>query len=309
MTTGTDQGACSKRCWWLAFAIGIGLAILLLLFGTGFIKSLLIGILAFAISGLILNWLWCSDSASDESSSPASSSSSTSSGASNATPSAAAPAAAATVDTADVSSEAEIKPSSELPGETELSERKGDWKYDGDSDAGSSDAAKASAPNAASAPVAAEIKPSADLPGQKELSERKGTWKYEAEPAPKPKKKAPAKKAAPARKAAPAKQAAPAAEAAPETTAADAPATLSAARAGGADDLKLIKGVGPKMEDMLNGMGFYHFDQVASWTDREVAWVDQNLKGFKGRVSRDNWVDQAKILAAGGETEFSQRKK
>lgn len=85
------------------------------------------------------------------------------------------------------------------------------------------------------------------------------------------------------------------------------PATLSAPREGGADNLKEIKGVGPKLEKMLNEMGFYHFDQIAAWTDDEVAWVNANLKGFKGRVTRDNWVEQARILAAGGETEFSKR--
>jgi predicted flap endonuclease-1-like 5' DNA nuclease len=85
------------------------------------------------------------------------------------------------------------------------------------------------------------------------------------------------------------------------------PTTLDAPRGGQADDLKKIKGVGPKMEAMLHGMGFYHFDQVANWSSAEVAWVDENLEGFKGRVSRDGWVEQAKILAAGGETEFSRR--
>ncbi|WP_409197391.1 endonuclease [Jannaschia sp. M317] len=85
------------------------------------------------------------------------------------------------------------------------------------------------------------------------------------------------------------------------------PATLSAARDGGADDLKKIKGVGPKLETMLHGMGFYHFDQVAAWTDAEIAWVDQNLEGFKGRVSRDEWVSQARVLADGEETAFSQK--
>lgn len=85
------------------------------------------------------------------------------------------------------------------------------------------------------------------------------------------------------------------------------PATLTAPRGGKADDLKLIKGVGPKMEKLCNKLGFYHFDQVASWNASEVAWVDANLEGFKGRVSRDNWVDQAKTLADGGETEFSKR--
>ncbi|MFK7944040.1 MAG: endonuclease [Paracoccaceae bacterium] len=85
------------------------------------------------------------------------------------------------------------------------------------------------------------------------------------------------------------------------------PEALTAARGGQADDLKLIKGVGPKLEQLCNSLGFYHFDQVANWTPSEVAWVDANLEGFKGRVSRDDWVAQAKILAAGGETEFSAR--
>jgi len=77
------------------------------------------------------------------------------------------------------------------------------------------------------------------------------------------------------------------------------PKGLTAARSGGADDLKRIKGVGPKMENMLNGMGYYHFDQVGDWGDQEVAWVDDNLEGFKGRVTRDRWVPQARLLAGG----------
>lgn len=112
-------------------------------------------------------------------------------------------------------------------------------------------------------------------------------------------------------------QAAPVADAAPETpvsaapqaapAAAAKPATLAAARGGKADNLKEIKGVGPKLEKMLNEMGFYHFDQIAAWTGAELAWVDENLSGFKGRASRDNWVEQARILASGGETAFSKR--
>lgn len=88
---------------------------------------------------------------------------------------------------------------------------------------------------------------------------------------------------------------------------ADQPVGMAAARAGGADDLKRIKGIGPKLETLLNSMGYFHFDQIASWTEKEAAWVDNNLKGFKGRVSRDNWVAQAQVLAAGGETEFSEK--
>jgi NADH-quinone oxidoreductase subunit E len=87
------------------------------------------------------------------------------------------------------------------------------------------------------------------------------------------------------------------------------PEVLSAPRETGADDLKMIKGVGPKLEQLLHSMGFYHFDQIAKWTEEEISWVDQNLEGFKGRVSRDNWVEQASLLADGKETEFSARAK
>lgn len=85
------------------------------------------------------------------------------------------------------------------------------------------------------------------------------------------------------------------------------PAGLDAARGGTADDLKRIKGVGPKLEEMLNSLGYYHFDQIAAWSAAEVAWMDSHLEGFHGRATRDEWVTQAKLLASGGETEFSQR--
>lgn len=78
------------------------------------------------------------------------------------------------------------------------------------------------------------------------------------------------------------------------------PVMLTEARNGRADDLKLIKGVGPKLEQMLHRMGVFHFDQIAGWSADEVAWVDDNLEGFKGRVSRDGWVAQARVLADGG---------
>jgi NADH-quinone oxidoreductase subunit E len=78
------------------------------------------------------------------------------------------------------------------------------------------------------------------------------------------------------------------------------PKALKAARAGGPDDLKLVLGIGPKLEALCHSLGFFHFDQIANWTEAEIAWVDDNLEGFKGRVSCDKWVVQAKILAAGG---------
>lgn len=76
------------------------------------------------------------------------------------------------------------------------------------------------------------------------------------------------------------------------------PKTLDTARDGQPDDLKLIKGIGPKMEALCHRLGFFHFDQIAAWTGAELAWVDDNLEDFKGRASRDNWIGQARELAA-----------
>ncbi len=119
-------------------------------------------------------------------------------------------------------------------------------------------------------------------------------------PAPAPAPVAPAAKPADAPKAAndaaPVK-AAPTAFVAPP--AGKAPGALDKARGGKADDLKLIWGVGPKLEKMLNGMGIFHFDQIAAWGEKELAWVDENLEGFKGRASRDQWIDQSRKLATG----------
>ncbi len=121
------------------------------------------------------------------------------------------------------------------------------------------------------------------------------------EPAPAPAAPDPA----PAAEAPPAPQPQMAAEIAPSEG--TRPQALDGPRDGVGDDLTLIKGVGPALKKLCNSLGFWHFDQIAAWTDAEVAWVDDNLEGFKGRVSRDNWVAQAAELATGAETEFSQR--
>ncbi len=84
------------------------------------------------------------------------------------------------------------------------------------------------------------------------------------------------------------------------------PVVLDAPRDGGKDDLKRIKGVGPKIESQLNDLGVFHFDQIANWTEDNKSWIDGYLK-FRGRIDREEWIPQAKLLAEGGETEFSQR--
>ena len=69
------------------------------------------------------------------------------------------------------------------------------------------------------------------------------------------------------------------------------------------DDLKMISGVGPKIEGILHELGIFTFAQVASWQERERAWVDSYLN-FKGRIDRDDWIRQADALARGGEAEY-----
>jgi NADH-quinone oxidoreductase subunit E len=76
------------------------------------------------------------------------------------------------------------------------------------------------------------------------------------------------------------------------------PALFDGPPSSGVDDLQRIKGVGPQLAGVLNGLGIYRFDQIAEWGPREIAWVDARLK-FKGRIERDEWVSQARALSAG----------
>lgn len=77
------------------------------------------------------------------------------------------------------------------------------------------------------------------------------------------------------------------------------PTLLEAARDGKPDDLKLISGVGPKLEELLHKLGVYHYDQIASWNEMNIQWVDQHLGSFRGRALRDKWIEQSLKLASG----------
>ncbi len=137
-------------------------------------------------------------------------------------------------------------------------------------------APKAAAPKAAAKPVAEKAK---------------------AEKAPKVKvEKAKAQKA-PKAKAEKAK-----AQAAPKAKAAK-PAPVSSIP----ENLELIKGLGPKVNTLLKGLGVTSFAQVASWTAADVSEIDAQLGAFAGRITRDNWVDQAQLLAAGDVAGFEQK--
>jgi NADH-quinone oxidoreductase subunit E len=86
------------------------------------------------------------------------------------------------------------------------------------------------------------------------------------------------------------------------------PANLISEAVSDADDLKKLKGVGPKLEKLLNGLGIYNFQQIADWQQKDVDWVNAQLV-FSGRIEREGWVSQSKTLAAGSTTEFAERDK
>jgi predicted flap endonuclease-1-like 5' DNA nuclease len=197
-----------------------------------------------------------------------------------------------------------VSPSKELPGQDDLASRKGEWTYNSEETAASGDAGNASADTT---DAAASSKAAASAPSDASAEAA----------APKAKKASGAAKSKATKKAAKTSAAAkPASDDSVDfdgdgvvegTNEGSKPAVLSAAREGGADDLKRIKGIGPKLEGVCNDLGFFHFDQIAAWTPDELAWVNSNLVGFKGRATRDDWIGQAKLLASGGETAFSKR--
>ncbi|QKG72461.1 hypothetical protein [Erythrobacter mangrovi] len=73
------------------------------------------------------------------------------------------------------------------------------------------------------------------------------------------------------------------------------------------DDLTRIKGLGPKLAALLGELGVTSFAQVAAWDDGEIDRIDAQLGRFQGRIRRDDWVGQAKLLAAGDQSGFANK--
>lgn len=312
MSNTSEKEACTKRCWYIGGGIGLLLALILWgIGGWGFVSSVFAGIIVAVIAGWLLQNFLCAgiETASSASSSsasqsrPASQSAAVASTATTAGAAAPAAAKASTAANADQNTTASglmsdpvaKEPDNKTAAKKPAAKKKAPAKK---TTAKKTAAKSAGAATTSSEPVAA---PAAKKPAAKKATAKK------AEAAPAAEKTA-SKKAA----AAPAKAVAKpkgSAKPARKPVAADGkPEMLSKARAGGADDLKLISGVGPKLEGTLNELGVYHYDQVAGWRKKEIEWVDARLR-FKGRIERDGWIAQAKILAKGGETEFSKRKK
>ena len=95
--------------------------------------------------------------------------------------------------------------------------------------------------------------------------------------------------------------------AAPKPAASSPELPLGAAPAGEGDDLRRIKGVGPKLVKLLQSQGVTRFEQIANWTDADIDRIDAQLGSFAGRIRRDNWVEQAKYLASGDTAGFEAK--
>lgn len=72
------------------------------------------------------------------------------------------------------------------------------------------------------------------------------------------------------------------------------------------DDLKEVSGIGLKIEEVLNSLGIYYFDQISEWTPENIEWIE-NYLSVKRRVKKEDWIGQAKLLSAGSQTKFSKK--
>jgi predicted flap endonuclease-1-like 5' DNA nuclease len=97
------------------------------------------------------------------------------------------------------------------------------------------------------------------------------------------------------------------AQIAPAGTADPVPTPAAAPVASTTDDLTRIKGLGPKIANILGEMGVLRFADIAAWTDSDIDRIDAQLGRFQGRIRRDAWVEQAKLLSSGDESGFNAK--
>ncbi|QNE04020.1 hypothetical protein [Croceicoccus marinus] len=76
---------------------------------------------------------------------------------------------------------------------------------------------------------------------------------------------------------------------------------------GASDDLLRIKGVGPKLAELLSSMGISRYDQIAAWSDTDVQEIDSRMGRFAGRIERDDWRTQARYLASGDTASYEEK--
>ncbi|MGB7262835.1 MAG: NADH:quinone oxidoreductase [Albidovulum sp.] len=272
------KAECRRNSWMIAAAGGILVALMLLFMAQfGFFMSLVAGLIFCVLLGMFLVWAFCTGSDVSV--------------AQPAAPVHAAPRPAPTAPAPAAPAAAAVAPAAAVA---------------------ATPAAAMSTPAAVAKDEAATAprKPAAKKPAAKASAPKKSTTKAAAKPAKaasKPAAKAEPVSAASAQPASADGLGAAMAKSKTTPKVADTAEMLKAPRGGKADDLKMIKGVGPALEKVMNTIGVWHFDQIASWKARDIAEVDSKMVGFHGRITRDGWVKQAKLLAKGEQTEFSKR--
>lgn len=328
----SDTNGCKKTCWMIGAAAGLVVAAWLLLVAhLGFLGAVFLGLMTFGLFGGFLNWAFCgpdmaqgtgqgdqpaaNDTVSSEAVAPAVAPEAPAVAVPAAVPATATPAAAAPA-AAVMSSAPVAEAKAEAP-------KAADPKAEAPKPAAPKAEVKKAAPaKAKAAPAKAKAAEPAVAPATKAAPKTKAA-KAVAAPAEKTAPVKAAAKPAASKAAAPkaaakvaakpaAKPAAAKVEAAPvaaDIGAGKKPKGLKAARRGKPDDLKLIEGIGAKLEERLNEWGVFHFDQIAAWGDQEVAYADNNVPRFKGRASRDKWVAQAKLIVSEGVDAFLERAK
>lgn len=100
---------------------------------------------------------------------------------------------------------------------------------------------------------------------------------------------------------------APPVAATPPTRAPTPAATPAVASASTADDLTRIKGLGPKLAEQLGALGVTSYAQIAGWDDAAIDRIDAQLGRFQGRIRRDDWVTQARLLAEADRAAYEER--
>jgi len=138
----------------------------------------------------------------------------------------------------------------------------------------------ATAPESADAEAGASVTPTRDLPSPGDYG-RAGTEPGPAEPAP--------------------------AQPVSSRPAPSEPAAAPTGSAAPADDLSQIKGIGPKLVILLASLEITRFEQIAAWSEADVERIDGQLGRFKGRITRDQWIEQAKLLMAEDKSAFEAR--
>ena len=313
MTDISEREACTKRCWWLGAGAGLLVAFLLLAFGIwGLLMSIVAGVLVAVIVGYLALTLLCKDvpaaAPQDSTRSAAAASVAGASTASGSVSSAvgSVPAGDAGIGAARKAS-APVEPAEETPPQEPTAPVADTAAVEA---APEQVAAKAEEAVAVVTPPKEAVEtpsaPSKETPPQEPTAPVADTSAVEAAPEQVIEaEEAPAVVETPQEVVeAPAPtEAEPAPVPATDSHSTDGkPALLDAPRAGGADDLKRIGGIGPKLEQTLNELGIYHFDQIAALQGDEIDWVDSRLR-FKGRIRRDDWIGQAKAFANDGKTE------